>query len=80
MRIEIENLTDRAWDVTVQDAVPYSEQEDLVIDWDATPAPDVTAVDDRRGILEWQIALPAKETETIELETTLTWPDGMVLR
>lgn len=80
VRIEIENLTDRAWDVTLQDAVPYSEQEDLVIDWDATPAPDVTAVDDRRGILEWQIALPAKETETIELETTLTWPDGMVLR
>ena len=80
VRIEIENLTDRAWDVTVQDAVPYSEQEDLVIDWNATPAPDVTAVDDRRGILEWKIALPAGETETISLETNLRWPEGMVLR
>ncbi|MFL4469599.1 mucoidy inhibitor MuiA family protein [Tateyamaria armeniaca] len=80
VRIEIENITDRAWDVTLQDAVPYSEQEDLVIDWEATPAPDVTAVDDQRGILEWQITLPAGESEIIELETTLTWPDGMVLR
>jgi len=80
VRIEVENITDRAWNVTLQDAVPYSEQEDLVIDWDATPAPDVMAVDDRRGILEWQIPLPAGETRIIELETTLTWPDGMVLR
>ncbi|MEP1355626.1 MAG: DUF4139 domain-containing protein [Tateyamaria sp.] len=80
VRIEIENLTSRAWDVTVQDAVPYSEQEDLVIDWTATPAPDVSAVDDRRGILEWQIALPAGKTETISLETNLRWPEGMVLR
>lgn len=80
VRIDIENLTDQAWDVTLQDAVPYSEQGDLVIDWSATPAPDVTAVDDQRGILEWQITLPAGETQTISLETNLRWPEGMVLR
>ncbi|WP_299721991.1 DUF4139 domain-containing protein [uncultured Tateyamaria sp.] len=80
VRIDIENITGQTWDVTVQDAVPYSEQEDLVINWDATPAPDVTAVDDQRGILEWQFALPAGQTQTITLETRLRWPDGMVLR
>jgi len=80
VRIEIENLTVRAWNVSVQDAVPYSEQEDLVINWTATPAPDVTAVDDRRGILEWQLALSPGESETIALETNLRWPEGMVLR
>jgi len=80
LRMEIENLTDRAWDVTLRDAVPFSEQEDLVISWDATPAPEVTAVDDRRGILEWRFSLPPGEAETITLETELRWPDGMVLR
>jgi uncharacterized protein (TIGR02231 family) len=80
VRIDIENLTDRAWDVSVRDAVPFSEQEDLVITWDARPQPDITAVDDRRGILEWQLALPSGASQTITLETNLRWPDGMVLR
>jgi uncharacterized protein (TIGR02231 family) len=80
VRIDIENLTDRAWDVSVRDAVPFSEQEDLVITWDARPQPDITAVDDRRGLLEWQLALPSGASQTITLETNLRWPDGMVLR
>jgi len=80
VRIDIENLTDRAWDVSVRDAVPFSEQEDLVITWDARPQPDITAVDDRRGILDWQLALPSGASQTITLETNLRWPDGMVLR
>ena len=80
VRIDVENLTGRAWDVSVRDAVPFSAQEDLVITWDATPDPDVTAVDDKRGILEWQLALPAGGLQTITLDTTLRWPSGMVLR
>lgn len=80
VRIEVENLTGRAWDVSVQDAVPFSEQEDLEIQWEASPAPETTAVDDRRGILEWNFEMAAGQTQTISLETTLEWPDGMVLR
>ena len=80
VRIEVENLTDRAWNVSLRDAVPFSEQEDLVIEWDARPAPDDTAVDDQRGILEWQFELPAGDSTSISLDTTLQWPDGMVLR
>lgn len=80
VRIEVENLTARAWDVSLRDAAPYSEQEDLEIEWDATPMPDVTAVDDQRGILEWQFTLESGESTTIALETALQWPEGMVLR
>lgn len=80
VRIEVENLTDREWDVAVRDAVPFSEQEDLVIDWSATPAPDIEAVDDRRGILEWQLSVDAGATQTITLNTSLTWPEGKILR
>ncbi|MBY5933288.1 DUF4139 domain-containing protein [Tateyamaria omphalii] len=80
IRIEVENLTDRTWDISVRDAVPFSEQEDLVIDWTATPRPDVQAVDDQRGILEWQLSLDAGDSQTINIETQLTWPEGKVLR
>ncbi|MEP2891711.1 DUF4139 domain-containing protein [Tateyamaria sp.] len=80
VRIEIENLTDRAWDVSVRDAVPFSEQEDLEIEWQASPSPEVTAVDDKRGILEWRFDMTPGQKQTISLETTLEWPEGMVLR
>lgn len=80
VRIEVENLTDRAWNVTLRDAVPFSEQEDLVVEWDATPPPDVDGVNDQRGILEWQFDLGAGQEQVISLETQLRWPDGMVLR
>lgn len=78
--IEVENLTDRSWDVAVRDAVPFSEQEDLVISWSATPRPDIDDVDNRRGILEWQLTLPAGTAQTISVDTTLTWPEDKVLR
>lgn len=80
VRIEVENLTDRAWNVTLRDAVPFSEQEDLVVEWDATPPPDVDGVNDQRGILAWQFDLGAGQEQVISLETQLRWPDGMVLR
>lgn len=80
IRIDVENLTDRAWDVSVRDAVPFSEQEDLVVTWSARPAPNNDAVDDQRGILEWQLSLAPGASGTIAVETTLTWPEGKVLR
>ena len=80
IRIDIENLTERAWDVSIRDSVPFSEQEDLIIDWSARPSPDIDAVDDQRGILEWQLSLESGQSRTIEIETSLTWPEGKVLR
>ena len=36
--------------------------------------------DGKRGILASRIDLPAGATQEIELRTTLSWPDGQVLR
>ncbi|MFN3209828.1 MAG: DUF4139 domain-containing protein [Roseovarius sp.] len=80
VRIEVENLTGEAWPLRVLDRVPYSEQEDLKITWTASPEPAETGVDDKRGVLAWEFDLPAGETETIRLEHTIEWPDGMILQ
>ena len=80
LRLEVENLTPDAWPVEVVDRVPYSEQEDLTIDWRATPAPDEQNVDDQRGLLAWRFDLAPGETQEIGLSTTITWPEGWVLR
>lgn len=75
-----ENLTDRAWDLRLFGRVPYSEQEDLTITWQATPPPSETDIDGARGILMWQTNLqPGAEFE-VNLPHALRWPSDMILR
>ncbi|MBW6507518.1 MAG: DUF4139 domain-containing protein [Rhodobacteraceae bacterium] len=78
--LTVENLTTETWPLRVLDRVPYSEQEDLVITHKATPAATVTDVDGKRGVLAWQSVLAPGKTQTIRLETTLSWPVDQVLR
>jgi uncharacterized protein (TIGR02231 family) len=78
--ITVENTGDEAWPVRVIDQVPYSEQDDLEIEVSASPEPTETDVEGQRGILAWEFDLAAGGKETITLEHSLTWPEGMVLR
>jgi uncharacterized protein (TIGR02231 family) len=78
--LKIENLTGQAWPLTVTDQVPYSEQDDLEIEWSADPAPATDSADGKRGILTWEMELAPGETKTITLETSLSWPEGMILQ
>jgi uncharacterized protein (TIGR02231 family) len=78
--LTVENLGTESWPLRVLDQVPYSEQEDLEITLDATPAPDATDVDGQRGILEWSFDLGAGEKREISLTYAMRWPEGMDLR
>ncbi|SMO72026.1 DUF4139 domain-containing protein [Paracoccus laeviglucosivorans] len=77
--LRIRNLTDREWPLRVIDQVPVSTQKDLRIDWTATPAPDETDPDGKRGLLVWNRGIAAGETQDITLTTTLRWPEGQVV-
>ncbi|WP_146346241.1 mucoidy inhibitor MuiA family protein [Falsiphaeobacter marinintestinus] len=80
-RLEIENLSStETYDVRVLDNVPYSEQDDLVIDWQASPPPDEENVDDMHGVLAWDITVAPGETKVIDLRTQLSWPEDKVLK
>lgn len=80
VRIDIENLTGESWPLRVLDRVPYSEQEDLRIEWSAQPSVSETDVDGQRGILAWELELAPGAEQSIMLKQSLKWPDGMVLR
>ena len=80
VRIEIRNLTGESWDLRLIDRVPYSEQDDLRIEWDANPAPTEQDLDGERGILAWDMTLPAGTTREVGLSTVLRWPTDKVLR
>ena len=79
-RMAIENLGSKSWDLEVMDAVPYGEQDDLKIEWTAQPKPDLTDVDDRRGLAQWNLSIGPNETIEITTEQLIRWPEGKILR
>ena len=78
--LEVQNLTGEVWPVRVLDLVPYSEQEDLEITYDADPAVSEENVDGKRGVLAWDFDLGPGETQAITLESLMSWPEGQVLQ
>lgn len=76
----IENVTNRAWDIIIYDRIPVSEQEELVVDWSARPRPTETDVEGRRGVLAWEFALESGASKAIKLSYELQWPDGNELQ
>jgi hypothetical protein len=76
----VENLTGQDWPVLVREAFSYSEQDDLEVDLKTTPAATRLNPEGRRGILEWDLELPAGAKQEIVLDYTLTWPSNYVLR
>lgn len=80
VEITLRNLTDRDWAVRLRDRVPYSEQEDLEITWQADPTVSESDVDGRRGVLEWRFDMDARSDRVVQLNTRLRWPDGQVLQ
>ncbi|UWR22276.1 DUF4139 domain-containing protein [Sulfitobacter sp. S190] len=79
VRLDVTNLGKENWDVEVMESVPYSEQEDLVIDWTADPRPDQINVDDRQGVLQWDLSVSAQSDVQITVEQDIRWPEGQVL-
>ncbi|MEL7099257.1 MAG: DUF4139 domain-containing protein [Pseudomonadota bacterium] len=78
--LRVENTGAETWPVEIIGRVPFSEQEDLAIDWSATPPPTATDLRDAQGILGWRIELPPNSTRDISVRTRITWPSGMELR
>lgn len=78
--VTVENLTAESWPVRLLDGVPYSEQDDLRIEWSADPAPDETDVDGSRGVLAWEFTVEPGTTKKIEIRQRLRWPSGYALQ
>lgn len=75
----VENLTDEAQDVRALFPLTFSEKEDLEVDVVATPAPDETDVEDRRGVSAWNLTLAPGETQEVQITVELDWPEGELL-
>ena len=73
------NLSGAKRTVTLFDALPYTETDDIDIDLVATPRPTERDVDGRRGALAWTFELDPGERRAIAFGYDVAWPEGAEL-
>jgi uncharacterized protein (TIGR02231 family) len=75
-RLSVKNLHERAVPVTVIDQLPVSQNADVKVELLAKTAPSKRDLDDKRGVLAWELKLEPDEEKSIEFGYTVSWPAG----
>lgn len=75
----VQNLTAEAQEVRTLYALPFSEQEDLVVDTSMSQRADEMDVDGKRNVAAWNLTLAPGEKREITLDMSLSWPEGKML-
>ncbi len=79
MEFSVENLTTEATSIETIFALPYTEQEDLVLRVASRPSPDENEFDKRRGVSVWDLQLKPGEKKTVRVDVDLSWPEGQTM-
>jgi uncharacterized protein (TIGR02231 family) len=75
----IDSYLDYAIDLTVYEALPVSEDEDLDVQVQSVPSPTEQSVEGRRGVVGWKRSIAAGASEKISYGWTLRWPEDREL-
>ncbi len=73
-RISVKNLHERAIPVSVIDQIPVSQNQDVKVEFTGKTQPTKRDVDDKRGVLAWDLDLKPDEEKTIEFGYRASWP------
>jgi uncharacterized protein (TIGR02231 family) len=73
-RITVKSLYERAIALTVLDQIPVSQNADIKVELTGKTAPTKRDLDDKRGVLAWELKLEPDEEKTIEFGYRVTWP------
>jgi uncharacterized protein (TIGR02231 family) len=73
-RISVKNLHARPIPVTVIDQIPVSQNGDIKIELLGKTAPTKRDLDDKRGVLAWEMSLQPDEEKIVEFGYRATWP------
>lgn len=74
--LSAKNLGGESRTVTLFDALPYTETEEIDIDLISSLPPTERDVDGRRGALAWTFTLAPGAEKVIEFGYDISWPDG----
>lgn len=78
-KITVKNMHGRAMAVTVFDNIPVSQQQDIKVSLTAKPQPTKTDVEDKRGVISWEIKLEAEQEQVIEFGYQVVWPGAKAI-
>jgi uncharacterized protein (TIGR02231 family) len=73
-RITVKNLHERAIPVTVIDQIPVAQNADIKIELLGKSAPTRRDMDDKRGLLAWDMEMKPDEEKAVEFGYRVTWP------
>src|SRR5262245_737781 len=73
-RIALKNLHERAIPVAVIDQIPVSQNADIKIELIGKTPPSKRDLDDKRGVLAWEMKLEPDEERVLEFGYRVTWP------
>jgi uncharacterized protein (TIGR02231 family) len=73
-RLTVKNLHERPIPVTTLDQVPVSQNADIKVELTGKTLPSRRDVDEKRGVLAWDMTLAPGEERVIEFGYRTTWP------
>jgi uncharacterized protein (TIGR02231 family) len=73
-RITLKNLHERSIPVAVIDQMPVSQNSDIKIELIGKTPPSKRDLDDKRGVLAWEIKLEPDEERAVDFGYRVTWP------
>jgi len=76
----IESYLDYAIELRVQDVIPTSESEDLVIKEVVSPRPDERDIDGKRGVIGWNLSVKPGSRQTLGIGYDMVWPSDQDVR
>jgi uncharacterized protein (TIGR02231 family) len=73
-KITVKNLHERPIAVAVLDQIPVSQNADIKVELLGKSVPTKQNVDDKRGVLAWEMTLAPDEEKAVEFGYRTTWP------
>lgn len=75
-KISVKNLHARSMPVTVLDQVPVSNNQDIKVEILGRSAPTVTDLEDKRGVLAWDLKVEPDDEAVIDFGYRVVWPSA----
>ncbi len=79
-KISVKNLHERPIDVEVEDQVPASKNDEILVVFTGNLQPTRKDIDDRRGVVGWDMQLAPGEERAFSFGYRVTWPSKRTIQ
>jgi uncharacterized protein (TIGR02231 family) len=78
-KISVKNLHERAMTVTVLDQMPVSNNADIKVEATGGTTPTKTNVEDKRGVVAWDLKVGPDDEEVLDFGYRVVWPSAKTI-